>query len=168
VNVAELLDDAFGRIAESVHEAVEGLTPDQLAHRIDPEANSIAWLVWHLTRIQDDHVAGVAGLAQVWTTGGWEERFGLPLPPSSLGYGHSSDDVAAVQAPADLLLAYFDAVHEQTKGYIAGLVDDDLDRVVDTRWDPPVTVGVRLISVITDDLQHAGQAAYARGVILRR
>jgi hypothetical protein len=85
VNVAELLDDAFGRIAEIVHEAIDDLTPDQLARRIDPEANSIAWLVWHLTRVQDDHVAGVAGLPQVWTAGGWEERFGLPLPTSSLG-----------------------------------------------------------------------------------
>jgi hypothetical protein len=167
VNVAELLDDAFGRIAEIVHEAIDDLTPDQLARRIDPEANSIAWLVWHLTRVQDDHVAGVAGLPQVWTAGGWEERFGLPLPTSSLGYGHSSDDVAAVRAPADLLLAYHDATHQQTKQYIEGLVDGDLDRVVDKRWDPPVTLGVRLISVVSDDLQHAGQAAYARGVILR-
>jgi hypothetical protein len=167
MNVAGLLDDAFSRIAETVHETVEDLTADQLAQRIDPEANSIAWLVWHLTRIQDDHVAHVAGQPQAWTAGGWEKRFGLPLPPSSLGYGHSSDDVAAVRAPAELLVAYFDAVHDQTKSYIAGLVDDDLDRVVDTRWDPPVTLGVRLISVVTDDLQHAGQAAYVRGVILR-
>jgi hypothetical protein len=167
VNVAGLLDDAFERIDEIVHEVVDGLTPDQLAVRIDPEANSIAWLVWHLTRVQDDHVAGVAGIPQVWTDGGWEERFGLPLPASSLGYGHSSDDVAAVRAPGDLLLAYHDATRHQTKHYIEGLVDDDLDRVVDKRWDPPVTLGVRLISVVSDDLQHAGQAAYARGVILR-
>jgi Protein of unknown function (DUF664) len=166
MNVAGLLEDAFDRIAEIVHEAVEGLTPYQLALRIDPDANSVAWLVWHLTRVQDDHVAGVAGRAQVWTDG-WEERFGLPLPASSLGYGHTSEQVAAVKAPGDLLVAYYDAVHEQTKGFIAGLVDDDLDRVVDTRWHPPVTLGVRLVSVISDDLQHAGQAAYVRGVVLR-
>jgi hypothetical protein len=57
---AELLADAFGRIQETVHDAVRGLTPEQLAFRIDSDANSIAWLVWHLTRIQDDHVADVA------------------------------------------------------------------------------------------------------------
>ena len=167
MNVAAVLTDAFSRIGEEVHGAVADLTVEQLASRIDPEANSIAWLVWHLTRIQDDHVAGVAGFRQLWTAGGWAERFALPFPDSAVGYGHSAEDAGKVRAPADLLLAYHDAVHAQTDGYLAGLVDADLDRVVDTRWDPPVTLGVRLVSVVSDDLQHAGQAAYVRGVLLR-
>jgi hypothetical protein len=58
---AELLVDAFGRIGGAVHRVVDGLTPEQLTFQVDPEANSIAWLVWHLTRIQDDHLAEVAG-----------------------------------------------------------------------------------------------------------
>ncbi|MGE5285669.1 MAG: mycothiol transferase [Micromonosporaceae bacterium] len=166
---ADLLTDAFGRIRDTVHRAVAGLTPEQLAFRVDDEANTIAWLVWHLTRIQDDHVADAAQTGQVWTSDGWAEGFGLPFSPAATGYGHSPADVAAVQVKSpDLLIGYHDAVHEQTASYVAGLSDDDLARVVDRSWDPPVTLGVRLISVISDDLQHAGQAAFIRGVVERR
>ncbi|MFI1915996.1 DUF664 domain-containing protein [Nocardia sp. NPDC020380] len=164
---AGVLLDAFGRIREVVHEAVDGLGEKELGFRVDPGANSISWLVWHLTRVQDDHVADVAGLEQVWTADGWYERFGLPLGKRATGYGDSADDVAVVQAAAELLTGYYDAVHEQSLRYIETLTDADLTRIVDTRWDPPVTLGVRLVSVISDDLQHAGQAAYLRGVILR-
>jgi uncharacterized damage-inducible protein DinB len=166
---SDLLVDAFGRIRETVHEVVAGLTPDQLAFRVESDANSIAWLVWHLTRIQDDHIAGVAETEQVWTSGGWLERFGLPFHPHAHGYGHSSADVAAVQVEsAELLTRYYDAVHERTIRFVRGLPDADLPRIVDDNWDPPVTLGVRLVSIISDNLQHAGQAAFIRGIIERR
>jgi uncharacterized damage-inducible protein DinB len=166
---ADLLVDAFGRIREVVHQAVRGLTPAELEFRIDGHANSIAWLVWHLTRIQDDHVAGVAQTEQVWTADGWVERFGLPFHPSATGYGHTGDDVAAVQVrSAALLTGYHDAAHNRTIEYVARLTDGDLDRVVDRSWNPPVSLGVRLVSVISDDLQHAGQAAFVRGVVRRK
>ncbi|MGW6710347.1 mycothiol transferase [Streptomyces sp. NPDC054956] len=165
----ELLADAFGRIHGVVHEAVEGLDAELLDARIDPGANSITWLVWHLTRIQDDHVADAAGWEQVWQAQGWEERFALPLPAGSTGYGHTARQAGSVRVDSgELLLGYFDAVHAQTQRFLRGLSAADLDRVVDERWDPPVTLGVRLVSVIADDLQHAGQAAYVRGVLARR
>ncbi|MER8184519.1 DUF664 domain-containing protein [Kitasatospora sp. NPDC094015] len=165
----DVLADAFGRIRESVHAAVEGLGPEELAHRPDPGANSIAWLVWHLTRIQDDHVAEAAGTDQLWTGGGWAERFGLPFAPRATGYGHSPEQVAAVRVDSPALLTgYHDAVYEHTLGYLRGLGDAALDQVVDERWSPPVTLGVRLVSVVGDDLQHAGQAAYVRGLVIRR
>jgi hypothetical protein len=166
---AELLVDAFGRVREVVHRVVDGLTPEQLAFRVDPGANSIAWLVWHLTRIQDDHVADAAQAEQVWTSQGWVERFGLPLDPLATGYGHRAADVAAVRvASGELLVGYHDAVHQQTTRYVEGLGDADLARIVDRSWDPPVSLGVRLVSVLADDLQHAGQAAFVRGVVQRR
>jgi uncharacterized damage-inducible protein DinB len=165
---ADLLADAFGRIREEVHLAVDGLSRQQLAYRVDAEANSIAWLIWHLTRIQDDHVCKAEGREQVWTSGGWFERFGLPFGPDATGYDHDSREVAAVQADAELLTAYHDAVFEQTTRYVLTLSDDDLPRIVDESWDPPVTLGVRLMSVISDDLQHAGQAAFIRGFLLRQ
>jgi uncharacterized damage-inducible protein DinB len=169
VDVAALLTDSFSRIGEEVHAAVDGLSAEQLAFRVDPEANSIGWLVWHLSRVQDDHVAGVAGSEQVWTAQGWVERFGLPFPVHAIGYGHSSDDVAAVQVKSpELLTGYYDAVAARTAEYVGGLTDADLDRVVDEAWDPPVTQGVRLVSVIDDCAQHAGQAAFVRGILLRR
>jgi uncharacterized damage-inducible protein DinB len=168
MNTAELIADAFGRVGEVVHQAVSGLTEDQLSFRIDEDANSIAWLVWHLARVQDDHVAEVAGIQQVWTMQGWADRFGLSFAPSEIGYGQGSAEVAVVRAAPDLLLGYHDAVLDQTRTFVDGLVEADLDRIVDVRWDPPVTLGVRLVSVISDDLQHAGQAAFIRGIVLRR
>jgi hypothetical protein len=145
------------------------LTPAQLAYRVDAEANSIAWLVWHLTRIQDDHVAAVAHAEQAWRALGWEGRFGLPFDAGDTGYGHRPDDVAAVQVRSgELLTGYYDAVHDRTIRFVEGLADDDLDQVVDESWTPPVTLGIRLISVIADNLQHAGQAEFVRGVATRR
>ena len=165
---AEVLIDGFDRVREAVHEAVDGLRLDDLTYQVDGTANSIAWLVWHLTRVQDDHVADVAGLEQVWTAKGYAEKFGLPFPPSATGYGDGAEEVAAVRASSELLVAYHDAVYEQSVDYVRSLTDDDLPRIVDSRWDPPVTLGVRLVSVVSDDLQHAGQAAFIRGVVTRR
>jgi hypothetical protein len=168
VNSADVLVDGFGRVRDVVHSAVRGLTPEQLQWRVDPEANTIGWLAWHLTRVQDDHVAEVAETDQVWLSGGWAQRFDLPFDQDATGYSQNADDVAAVQAPAQLLLDYHDAVYEQTLVFVQGVRDEDLSRVVDRRWDPPVTLGIRLVSVISDDLQHAGQAAFIRGLLRRR
>jgi uncharacterized damage-inducible protein DinB len=165
---ADLFEDAFERIRDAVHPAVNGLSPDQLTFRPDPESNSIAWLVWHLTRIQDDHVAGLDGQEQVWLSDGWFERFALPFDKSDTGYGHDPDQSAAVTAESPSLLAYFEAVHAKTLAFVRSLQDADLSRVVDRNWDPPVTLIVRLVSVVADDLQHAGQAAYVRGIVERR
>jgi hypothetical protein len=168
VESRDLLVDAFGRVRELVRGVVDGLTDDQLAYRPAPDANSIAWLVWHLTRIEDDHVAHLAGREQAWTTGGWHERFGLPFDVRATGYGQRAEDVARVRVAADLLVGYQEAVHDDCVRYLATVDATELDRVVDTRWDPPVTAGVRLVSVIGDADQHVGQAAYLRGLVLNR
>ena len=165
---ADILEDAFQRVRDSVHPAVNGLSREELGFRPEGESNSIAWLVWHLTRIQDDHVAGLDGQDQVWTTKGWADRFALPVAVTDTGYGHGPDQVAAISADASELLGYYEDVHEKTLAFVRGLGDSDLARVVDRNWDPPVTVAVRLVSVIADDLEHAGQAAYVRGLLQRR
>ncbi len=167
MDVAGLLTDGFGRVNEEVHGVVEDLSPEGLAFRVDPEANTIAWLVWHLTRIQDDHLADAFDVPQVWVANGWAERAALPFSPWATGYGHSPQEIGAVRMSADLLLGYVDAVHERTASLITDLGTADLDRIVDESWDPPVSLGVRLVSVISDDLQHVGQAAYVRGLFER-
>jgi uncharacterized damage-inducible protein DinB len=165
----DLLIYASEQIQNTLRRTIEGLDPDQLTSRVAPEANTIAWLAWHLVRVQDDHVAEVAGREQVWTAEGWADRFGLPFDESETGYGFSPDQVAQVRVEsAELLLHYAADVHARTVDFLRGLTDTDLDRIVDTRWDPPVTLGVRLVSVISDDLQHAGQAAYVKGLLLNR
>ena len=165
MHAKDILIDGYGRIQEEVHAALEGLGPDELHFRPAPGANSAAWLVWHLTRVQDDHVADAFGLDQVWLSQDWEKRFGLDLPRHDTGYGHGPEKVAKVRVEsAGLLTGYYDAVHEQTLGALRGLAAKDLERIVDERWDPPVTLGARLVSVLSDDLQHVGQAAYLRGL----
>ena len=163
----DLLEDAFERIRDAVHPAVSGLSPEELAFRPDTESNSIAWLVWHLTRIQDDHIAKIDGREQAWTANGWAERFALPFDVADTGYGHDPDMVPLVTADAPSLAGYFEDVHQATLGFLHRLEDTDLTRVVDPGWDPPVTMGVRLVSVVADDLQHVGQAAYTRGIVQR-
>jgi uncharacterized damage-inducible protein DinB len=166
MRTSELLTHAYAQIGETLRRAVEGLTPEQLAHRVGPAANPIGWLAWHLLRVQDDHLAEVAGTGQVWTAQGFAVRFGRPADDTATGYGMTSLEVEALQVPsADLLLEYADAVAARSGEYLGGLTDDDLDRVVDERWDPPVTLGVRLVSVLSDDLQHVGQASYVRGLL---
>ena len=166
MDTKDLLLEAFGRIPERARDVVAGLSADQLTARVDGRANSIAWLVWHLARVQDDHVSDVAGTEQAWTADGWVERFALPFEPGDTGFGHTDEQVSAVRVDdPDLLTGYLDAVHERTVAFVSGLSDADLDRVVDTRWDPPVTLGVRLVSVIDDDLEHLGQAAFSKGLL---
>ena len=177
MTVSEVLTDAFGRIAESVAEAVEGLDASQLSVRLDADANPVSWLIWHLTRVQDDHVAAAFGPSsgQVWSSDAWAGRLGLPPTSLEIGYGHTAAQVKAVSSaicgmpsPGKLLASYHEAVHAQTIRLVSSLTDADLERVVDTRWTPPVTLGVRLVSVISDDMEHVGQALYVRGILLRQ
>ena len=167
---AELLVDGFGRIRENVADVLDGLTPEQLADQVAPGANPVGWLVWHLTRVQDDHVAAAFGVPQVWSAAGWAARFGLPAGMMDHGYGHTPEQVAAIAAAAsaDLLTDYHEQTYAQSVKLVSEVTDGDLDRVVDTRWTPHVTLGVRLVSVLDDDMQHVGQAAYLRGILLRR
>lgn len=162
--IRELLRDAFTRLIEHVDDITTGLTDDMSFHRPVPEANSIAWLIWHSARVQDAQVAEIAGVPQVWTGDGWVQRLGLNLPPGDTGYGHSAADVAKVRAPGALLAGYYRAVHAMTLDYVSTVTPDELARVVDTRWDPPVTASVRLVSIVDDCAQHLGQAAYVRGI----
>ena len=168
MDVREVLQDGFARLPASVAAAVDGLDAAALRWRPAPEANPIGWLVWHLTRVQDDHVAEVAGTTQVWTSGGWAPRFGLPDGVRDTGFGHDATQVATVvpEGP-QVLVDLLDAVTERTLAFVSTLEVVDLDRVVDTGWDPPVTLGVRLVSVLTECHQHAGQAAYVRGLLDR-
>jgi hypothetical protein len=158
--------ELYGRIPPLVRDVVDGLDADALMTRVGPDANPIGWLVWHLTRVQDHHIAELLAADQLWVADGWADRFGMPADADDIGYGHTSDQVAAVPATdAALLVEYHDAVDARTRAFLAD--PGDLDRIVDRRWDPPVTLGVRLVSVADDSLQHLGQAAYVRGLLER-
>jgi uncharacterized damage-inducible protein DinB len=167
MDVRELLIESHGRLPDHVRNAVEGLDAEQLTRSPSPGANPVGWLVWHLTRVQDHHVTGLIGGDQIWVRGDWASRFGLSADPQNTGYGHSAADVATVRPEnGQVLVDYYDAVHARTLDFLRHVTSEQLDEVVDRRWDPPVTIGVRLVSVIDDDAQHAGQANYVRGLVL--
>jgi hypothetical protein len=166
----DLLTDGYGRVLEVLERVLKGLTQDDLNWQPRPECNSIGWLIWHLTRLQDDHIASLMGEEQLWTKDGWHARFGRPAEAKDLGFGHSPEQVAVFQSPdIETFLAYHRAVLERSKRYFLTLSRADLDRKLDEPWFQPLpTVGVRLISVLGDSLQHAGQAAYVRGQLQGR
>jgi hypothetical protein len=168
MDIASLLLELYGRIPPLAEAAVAGLNEEELCAAPEPGANPVGWLVWHLARVQDHHVAELLGSEQVWVGGDWARRCGLEPDPSNIGYGHSAEEVRAVRPEgSDVLLDYLGAVQARTIAMLEGIGPDDLDRVADRRWDPPVTVGVRLVSVADDSLQHLGQAAYVRGLLGR-
>jgi uncharacterized damage-inducible protein DinB len=166
----DLAIDALGRVDEDLRRCLEGLSAEQLAFRPDPEANSIAWLAWHLTRVQDDHVSDLARQPQAWIADGWHARFGRPADPHDVGFGHTAAQVATLRPESpDVLVDYFEAVHRRSIAYLRTVTAEDLDRELDEpQWETPVTVGVRLVSVVNDCTQHVGQMAYIRGLIERR
>ena len=165
MKTSDILIDAYERIKELVHTITDGLDARAIAFRPGSDANSIGWLIWHLTRVQDDHVSEIAGRDQAWVDDGWAEKFAMEADPAETGYGHTAEQVASVHPAANLLRDYHDAVHARTVEYLSGIDSEELERIIDHGWDPPVSVGVRLVSVIGDDLQHAGQAAYVRGLM---
>ena len=161
----DLLVDAFTRVHELVEQLTDGLTDEAAAFRPDEEANSAAWLLWHLTRIQDDHVADLAGTQQVWPA--WRDRFALPFDPDATGYGQSPAEVGQVRVGGELLAGYHRDVHALSLRYVQEVSAEELQRVVDERWDPPVTASVRLVSVLGDTLQHLGQVGFVLGLASR-
>jgi len=166
MNASEIVSEGFGRLPDLVGKAVRGLSPEELRQAPADGANTIGWLVWHLTRVQDSYLAELTGGEQIYISGDWAPKFGLEPSPSDIGYGHTAAQVAAVAPESWSVLAdYYEAVHTRTMAFIEGLSDDDLDKVVDEDWDPPVTLGARLVSVWNDDMQHVGQAAYVRGLL---
>ena len=153
----DVLIDAVTRIREGVASTAGDLDEERLAHRPGPDANSIGWLLWHLTRVEDAHVAEFLEDDQLYVVGGHAAALGLPEDPGDHGYGHTSALVAAVRiADPAVLVAYHEAVADRTLEYLGTQSGKDLDRIVDENWDPPVTMGVRLVSIVDDDVQHAG------------
>jgi len=163
----ELIIDGYGRILQVLEKALSGLTQDDLNQQPHPDCNSMGWLTWHLTRVQDNHIADLMGEDQLWVKDGWHAKFNRAPDPKDIGFGHSSEDVAAFKSPdVETLLEYHRAVLERSKRYISTLSTADLDQELNEPWFQPLpTVGVRLVSIMSDNLQHAGQVAYLRGLL---
>jgi len=162
----ELLNDGYGRILTALENALNGLTQDDLNWQPKSDSNSIGWLAWHLTRVQDTNISKMMGDEQIWIKDGWHAKFNREADTKDTGFGNTPEDVAAFKSPeAQILVDYNRAVLERTKRYFSSLSDSDLDRELnEPQFQPLPTVGVRLISVLADSLQHVGQMSYIRGL----
>lgn len=162
----DILRDAAFRPADTADVVLDGLGPDAAHDRLLGRGNSIAWLLWHAARQMDVQTVDLAGGETVWRSGGWAERLGVDRGPDEFGLGDTGEDVAALRV-ADLpaLGAHLRACVEALVAYVDGLDDANLDEVVDDAYDPPVTRGARIVSIIDDAAVHAGQAAYVRGLL---
>ncbi|MFC2035884.1 DUF664 domain-containing protein [Chloroflexota bacterium] len=163
----DLLANGYDRVLEILERTHKGLTEGDLKWQPRAGTNSIGWLTWHLTRVQDDHISSLMGEEQLWIKDEWHAKFNRPPHSTDRGFGHTSEQVAAFESPdVEILLEYYRVVLERSKRYFLALSDVDLDRQLDEpQYQPLPTVGVRLISVLADNLQHAGQAAYVRGLL---
>lgn len=161
------LSDVFAGFARRPIEAAKnlpGLTPDELNAHPAGHPNSIAWLLWHTGREVDVQLSHLSGHAQQWDA--YRDRFDLGELGDSVGYGHSVEQAAQVKVTdQQLLIDYVDATFSSLVDYVSGLSESDFDEVIDQNWEPPVTRGVRLMSIIDDAAQHVGQAAYAAGAL---
>ena len=159
----QLLQNIFERASQYLEGALDGLTQEDLNRLPNPDCNSIGWLTWHLTRVQDSAVSGFMGKEQIWITDRWCSKFNRDPDPKDVGFGHSSEDVANFQSPdTKTLLDYHYAVQRQTKEYISKLSTTELGRETNNPRNP--TIGLRLAAIINDNLQHTGQVAYLRGL----
>ena len=162
-----LLSSVVGQIKRATDEATE----EQLYYRPSADANSMAWLVWHLSRWQDYMSASISGDRQVWFTEGWAQRFALPadLPNEATGWGDSSEQVAAFRVDRAVLIGYMEAANRAAVERVAKLTPEQLEQPVS--WGTPQTpVDTRpawraLTSICGDSLQHIGQINYIRGLV---
>ncbi|WP_040634025.1 mycothiol transferase [Mobilicoccus pelagius] len=166
MNIRELLTDAASRPASAAEPVLDGLS-DEAAHRMPADrGNTIAWLLWHAARQMDVQTVALSGGKSVWTSGGWAQRLGVDRGEDEFGFGDSPEDVAALHVDDVAALgAHLQACTDALTAYIGTLSEDDLGEVIDDSYDPPVTRGARIVSIIDDAAVHVGQAAYARGLV---
>jgi hypothetical protein len=163
---AGLVLDALGRVRQMVRDAINDLSAEEM---LAPPKPHIAWLTWHIARVQDANFSGLLGRPQLWISDRWHERFNMAPDPRDYGSGHRQtreqvDSFNVTDKP--LLMAYHDAVFEQTKGYLASVKNEDLNRVLnEPQYSPLPTLSVRLTSVINCNTRHAGQIEYLRGLV---
>jgi hypothetical protein len=157
------LTDAFTRVHDSLHRTLSDLTADELVREPHPP---IGWLAWRLSRIMDSNVSRLSGREQLWIADGWAARFGMPPEPADFGRGatHTREQVRQFRATVEQLLAYHDATYGRTTGYLETLTAAELGRKLDEpQYQPLPTVSVRLVSVLENAMNNAGQIAYLKG-----
>ncbi len=146
-----------------IHQATEGLTDEQIYHQPSSDTNSMAWLIWHLSRWRDNISAAIAGEPQVWVSEGWAQRF--DIEPGRTGLGDSLEQVAAFRVERDLLLSYASAAHNALVERVSRMTAEDFDKEIEYMPGSSRPAWRALISVMGDSSEHTGQINYLRGMI---
>ena len=149
---------------QALQRTLEGLTPAEVRWQPTLHTNHIAWLVWHMARMEDRWVSRVRQHPEVWTADGWAERF--RMDSASNGVGQTMEEVRAMpEIPLTDLLAYFDAVRAVTRPYLAQATDTDLSREYPLPRGGTVTGSWVLGHILVEESQHLGQVALLRGMM---
>lgn len=156
--IVTLVEGAYRTLLQ----ATDGLTDAQLYAQPSPQTNSIAWLMWHLSRWRDAVSASVSGEPQLWEQDGWATRYGIPA--SRTGLGDTLEQVAAFRVERTLLFGYAEAAHQVTIARIARLTPEQLQQPVLVHTGEHRPAWRALASICSDSAQHSGQIAYLRGL----
>lgn len=168
MDALDLLRDLTSRPRDAAERLRHQLNPVTLNARPGGHPNSVAWLLWHTGREIDVQLADLVGGEQVWTAGGFDQRFDLGPAGDAVGYGHTDAEARRIVIEdGGGVLDYVHATLTAMDDYLGTLSAAALDDIIDEQWDPPVTRGARLVSIVDDAIQHLAQAAYVLGMPLR-
>ncbi|HJN88462.1 MAG: DinB family protein [Dehalococcoidia bacterium] len=160
----EFIEESLGKEHEFLMEAIQDLTPEELAWQAGPEANPIGWILWHMIRVEDMWMQFfIQERPEIWERDGWHLKFGLPT--RDVGFGHTPEQVA--QFPLlDLpdLNEYGEAVRGGTLEYLGSLGPEDYGRVPRERR-PEMSVGAVFRQVVGELFQHQGHISYLKGLL---
>jgi len=146
-----------------IHQSTDGLTDEQLYYRPSSDTNSIAWLIWHLSRWRDKISAAVVGEPQVWASEGWAQRF--DIDPDRTGLGDTLEQVAAFRVERDLLLGYASAAHNAIVERVSRMTAEQFEKEIEYSPGSSRPAWRALVSVMGDSSEHTGQINYLRGMI---
>lgn len=164
---AEGLLTAHQRNWDMIDAALEGLDDSLLARQPDPQCNSAAWILWHMTRVVDTFIhTRLQDRPQLWVQDGWHQKFGMAADPEDRGVGWTAQQVCDWKPPArDVQLGYYQAVRGKAQEFISSLSYANLEQ---EKVIPPVTeprtVAAALGQMTWDAVAHGGQIAYLRGL----
>jgi hypothetical protein len=162
----EMLAVGYSGILRTLDYTLKGLTKEDINWQPKPDCNSIGWMVWHPIRFQDMQISEFMGEEQLWIKDGWYKKWGRKADPKESGGGMTPEDLTKFKSPgAATVLAYAKAVVERSQKYFPTLKKADLDKILKGGPHKPYpTVGMMLMIILSDSLQHAGQAGYVRGL----
>ncbi len=150
---------------KSVVRSVNGLTPQELSWRPDPQCMSIGFIVWHYSRVLDVWFqAQVRGVPQLWEEG-WDSKFDRLNVPGG-GFSFTAEQLEAFRVPdVSALMGYAEAAKAKAMECLQGLDDEDLEGVmVPQRFGDPITLATLFQQLVWELNQHGGQIAYLRGM----